>query len=665
MLKEIFDKKTFMKNPTEDIIMKGKDINKAFREQANKMRSKWRKVVTGNELKRIRDHIRETEEKPQYVKLFDKIAFTLGVLNIAACQYFLLNTPEFFWLWYSVIIPVLMLSRFYHFRTLGWQYFMIDFCYFTLVMTLANIFLVQNSPLFFKVCFIYANGPLMVAILIWRNSFIFHDYDKIVSVYIHLLPSMLYYTLRWHSGRTDALGGASSSSGSSTDDGACFHNNCTPLTLFDYAVATGLYFVWQVLYILKTEVLDKQRLDTHPELLTSLRWMSGATKNSLARAILTVLRRVGVFGPQEQFCATSAKTKGVFVLSQLLVTVVAFLPTPLFYYSSSCHLLFIVFIFTVTIFNGASFYIEVFSKRYSVKIGKIEEMHRIATQAQSMVHEIASINKQITIAQAAAATPPMTPVRSSRAASRASSRANVLDAFDAASGASVAPGEEVKKGADVVGSSGGDAERKGDSPPLEAELSLPDEEERQQSERLEQAAMEAAELEAISRDLQRTSDHALAAMRGLDRDLQFYLTGSREPAAEHPLYGRAVSSTTEHLAESTAADGAEHEHRGGRIHSDDSRASSHSMPEARADGDGSTGLAESAAAAAAALKTSLRAVAKIPAAEDTAASLDDEEGEDETLRLLMESVDDCDDGDDDGDVHLRGDGATSEVPIDD
>jgi hypothetical protein len=169
----------------------------SFRERASKIRSRWRKFVTGDEKKRIRDHIREAEEQPSYVKFFDKLAFTFGVLNILVCQYFLLNTPAFFWLWYSFIVPILLCARFYYFSRLGWHYFMIDFCYYVLLCTLVNIFILKDSTTFFKTCFIYATGPLVVAILIWRNSLIFHDYDKIVSVYIHLLPSMLYYTLRW------------------------------------------------------------------------------------------------------------------------------------------------------------------------------------------------------------------------------------------------------------------------------------------------------------------------------------------------------------------------------------------------------------------------------------------------------------------------------------
>ena len=79
-----------MKNPAENILRKGSEMNRALRNEANKLRSKWRKVVTGNECKRVRDHIRETEEQPRFIKLFDKVSFTLGVLNICACQFFLL-----------------------------------------------------------------------------------------------------------------------------------------------------------------------------------------------------------------------------------------------------------------------------------------------------------------------------------------------------------------------------------------------------------------------------------------------------------------------------------------------------------------------------------------------------------------------------------------------
>lgn len=33
---------------------------------------------------------------------------------------------------------------------------------------------------------------------VWRNSLVFHDVEKITSLYIHIFPGLLLYTLRWY-----------------------------------------------------------------------------------------------------------------------------------------------------------------------------------------------------------------------------------------------------------------------------------------------------------------------------------------------------------------------------------------------------------------------------------------------------------------------------------
>lgn len=342
---------------------KGK-ITESIRRNSQKIQAKWRKIVTGNEKKRIRDHLREAQQQPQYVKLMDKLGFTMGVLNITACQYFLLNIPEYFPVWYGVVMPLLLISRLYHFRSQNWHYFLLDFCYFVILCTLLNI-TVLRSDLFFKMCFIFATGSLPIAIPVWRNSLIFHDYDKIVSVYVHILPCMLYYTLRWN---TDYAGNqclhpTSAHSHPTTttapDVAASPESPCPTMYLSDYASALLLYFAWQVLYILKTEVWDRRKLDSNPDILTSLRWMAKDTKNATARSVLKICRRLGAFGSKEEFNSTSMKTKLVFVCSQLVFTTLAFVPSYLVYHSRMAHLLYIGLIFTISVFNGASFYIEV------------------------------------------------------------------------------------------------------------------------------------------------------------------------------------------------------------------------------------------------------------------------------------------------------------------
>ena len=62
-----------------------------------------------------------------------------GVVNLLLCQYFLLNKPQYYWLWYSIITPTMLLSRMLVYRTLGWAYFMIDFCYFTIGKTVVRL----------------------------------------------------------------------------------------------------------------------------------------------------------------------------------------------------------------------------------------------------------------------------------------------------------------------------------------------------------------------------------------------------------------------------------------------------------------------------------------------------------------------------------------------
>uniref|UniRef100_A0A7S3MDK0 Glycerophosphocholine acyltransferase 1 n=1 Tax=Spumella elongata TaxID=89044 RepID=A0A7S3MDK0_9STRA len=378
------EKKEGRKSLTVETLLNPEEMERVFRDQAVKLRSKFRKVVTGDEKKRIRDRIRETQDEPRYVKFFDKVAFTVGVLNMGVCQYFLLNRPDLFPYWYAAIIPLILASRYFYFRSSNNQYFMIDFCYFTIFCTMVNLWLIRDSALFFKTVFICATGPLTLAIPVWRNSFVFHDYDKIVSVYIHILPSMLYYTLRHNNSSLDIFRQA-------IPGDVCGSANCDRLYLTDYLLAVLLYMFWQFIYLYKTEFLDKSRLDSDPSLMTSLRWLAQDTKNAAARFFLKMFRLIGVFSKEEDYDSRTMKTKIVFVVAQLIFTLVSFLPTPLMYHYSGFHLTWILFIVTSAVFNGGSFYIEVFSKRYNSHIAKIEEMHRIAQAASTAMSGLATL----------------------------------------------------------------------------------------------------------------------------------------------------------------------------------------------------------------------------------------------------------------------------------
>jgi hypothetical protein len=260
---------------------------------------------------------------------------------------------------------------------------------------LLNLLILWDSMLFFKVVFIYTNGPLTWAIVIWRNSLVFHDYDKITSVYIHLLPSILYYAGRWH-GHSSVL----YLDKTSLAQCALVTNNPPPHCIPDdsigateFIVAALGYLIWQACYFVKTEIADKAKLDSRPELLTSLRWLSSDTKNAFAKAVLKICRRLGILRPDEMFNSRENKTKIVFISTQFLYTVITFLPTPLLYRSPTLHVFYLIFIFTAAAFYGAGFYIEVFSRTYALQFRKQSELERVAEAAAEVAYEVATSAK--------------------------------------------------------------------------------------------------------------------------------------------------------------------------------------------------------------------------------------------------------------------------------
>ncbi len=88
------------------------------------VQKRWRKAVTGDETKRVRDHIRE----PPVARRIDKMAFTFGVLNLAISEFMLVKFPTHFWAWYMAVIPILVFFRIPHYRSLKWEFFLLDFC---------------------------------------------------------------------------------------------------------------------------------------------------------------------------------------------------------------------------------------------------------------------------------------------------------------------------------------------------------------------------------------------------------------------------------------------------------------------------------------------------------------------------------------------------------
>mmetsp|Transcript_42665 Transcript_42665/g.68618 ORF Transcript_42665/g.68618 Transcript_42665/m.68618 type:complete len:481 (+) Transcript_42665:129-1571(+) len=364
-----------------------------------------RATVTGDRTgtMRVRDYVK----MPRTVQTIDKVSFTLGVVGLLVTQFVATEHPEFFWLYYLVSAPIIFVYRVIQYSMIKYHYFLIDFCYYANVACFVHILAAPSSATLFRSVFAYSNGPILWAIPLWRNSLVFHSHDKVQSVFIHTMPAILTWCTRWYGQQDLTWGGGAGplldgmggdglsldgrSGGGFSMDGGGQRGRSHPisggsgmrvrLSVEDLQrpmgvaeMATELYFwpvvgyvAWQVAYLVKTELWDVKRLDEDPELVTSLRWLANDYKTPVTRWALRTSRRIGLFDRDELFDASSLKTKFVFVSLQLIYTIVTFLPIPLCYVSKVFHTALMLLAFLSCIWNGAEYYIDIFSRRYAAK----------------------------------------------------------------------------------------------------------------------------------------------------------------------------------------------------------------------------------------------------------------------------------------------------------
>jgi len=321
-------------------------------EAKGRARRKMRKVVTGDPDKRIRDHFKEV---PQ-VKMIDKLSFTFGVLTICGLEWLALRHADWFPIAYYVIMSALLVARFFLYRADKYELFMIDFCYFMNASVMLQTALYPNHLLWFKANYVMSLGPLMVAIILWKNSLVFHSLDKLTSFFLHAMPPLTMHLFRFGVMKTSAI---------KEDDYLTFSEW--------FLVPLGLYLSWQLGYSFLTEVVLSSRLEQDKDLITSLRYLANDKKNGFRNMIVKILIKTGVQESEEDFNPDSRKAKTVFIVSQIIYTLITMIPTGLLYSSYEYSCCYFVFVFGWGTWNGASYYMEVFSERYRLQFVKAEK----------------------------------------------------------------------------------------------------------------------------------------------------------------------------------------------------------------------------------------------------------------------------------------------------
>jgi hypothetical protein len=131
-------------------------------------------------------------------RLADKIGFVFGTLIIISFNFMIGRYPnDLFYHYYVYLTIAMLIVRYAHYYSLGWHYYISDFCYYVNALTLYLIMCDSKNDRLIKVCFFFCEGAVAVSIKLFRNTLVFHKIDTLTSLFIHLLPMLLMYHIRW------------------------------------------------------------------------------------------------------------------------------------------------------------------------------------------------------------------------------------------------------------------------------------------------------------------------------------------------------------------------------------------------------------------------------------------------------------------------------------
>ncbi|KAK4219648.1 hypothetical protein QBC37DRAFT_367762 [Rhypophila decipiens] len=324
-----------------------------------RMVDEWRRRVPSAEeqLDRYRKRMRTSVEKlgtrwndTKSITLREKISFICGVMNIFMSGYLIGGHADIFHIWYTAQILYFMPIRWYTYHKRGYHYFLADLCYFVNFLLLLSIWVFPGSKRLFTAVFCLAFGNNAVAIIMWRNSLVFHSFDKVTSLFIHIMPCATLHCIvhlldpAVQKERFPAIWTIKTSPpGSPTH----YANMMSML-----AWSTIPYAIWQLGYYFFITVRRRDKIAAGRP--TSFTWLlKSYSKVWIGRIVLSLP------GPLQE---------PAFMFIQYAYAVLTMLPCPLWFTYRWLSGIFLLSVFAWSVYNGSTYYIDVFGKRFQKEL---------------------------------------------------------------------------------------------------------------------------------------------------------------------------------------------------------------------------------------------------------------------------------------------------------
>ncbi|KAJ6784879.1 hypothetical protein PWT90_00899 [Aphanocladium album] len=325
----------------------------------DRMVEEWRRRVPSadEQFDRYRKRMRQRVDKlgrqwndTKAISLREKISFICGVMNIFISGYLIGGFPEYFHLWYTAQLVYFMPIRMFTYHRRGYHYFLADLCYFVNVLLMLSLWAFPSSKRLFTAAFCLAFGNNAVAIIMWRNSLVFHSFDKVTSLFIHIMPCAtlhclvhLYPVEKLHDRFPAIWAIKTAEPGSAT----AYANIVSML-----AWSTIPYTLWQLSYYFFITVRRREKIAAGRP--TSFTWLRRSyAKTWIGKFVLSM---------------PDTLQEPTFMMIQYVYAVLTMLPCPLWFISRYASTAFLLVVFAWSIYNGSTYYIDVFGKRFQKEL---------------------------------------------------------------------------------------------------------------------------------------------------------------------------------------------------------------------------------------------------------------------------------------------------------
>ncbi|KAG6919297.1 hypothetical protein DXG01_007429 [Tephrocybe rancida] len=264
-------------------------------------------------------------QSAKVVRTREKVSFFVGVMTLL-----------FSALLFGVAPHYLLPSRFYQYKQRAWHYFLFDLCYYVTILNFIYIWFLPSSSALFVACYCLSHGSLASAVITWRNSLVFHDQDKVTSLFVHIYAPYTFTVIRHFYPNAEARFPALTEL-----------PHIQPLRAL--LLSGGIYVVWQLLYW-KFILIDRRSKIESGERTTSFSFLLNDKRGIIGKILSSVPP-----GYREAF----------FMFGQLIYVALTELPAVFLLYDSSLWSgIFLITIFGVSVWNGGGFYIEVFGRKF-------------------------------------------------------------------------------------------------------------------------------------------------------------------------------------------------------------------------------------------------------------------------------------------------------------